>query len=449
MATARTVTIAPKLPANEEAESAVIGSIMLSNQVMDQAAILKAEDFSDVRNAEIFGVMVEMFDGGEPIDIVTLSAKLGKNLEKVGGVQRIAKFTSGLPKTSNIGSYLKIVRRKAMMRRVIEIGAFMQEAVFAGEEESVAEQSAENLQDVLNDYADKAVLGRTSRTSKISSVKKMEEKKSMLRVHTGISDLDKYTGGFRAGELVTITASATGSGKTLFAQQIRTYSCGEGFHGIYFSGEMPAEELVGREMATETGIPHWKVRRPENLTKEEYSALVKNAMGGCDVCRIVDTELSIRGIRTACRRMKAAGQLSWAIIDYDELVDAPGKDEFAQQRIVIREAKRIAMTLDIPVFMISGIRKALDSKEAKKPMLERIYGSGAKSKHSSFVLFVDRQWVRELKGDETQARICILKSRSGKIGEVPAKFNLHTLRFEDAELEKPKDRDYTQEPEDS
>jgi len=113
----------------------------------------------------------------------------------------------------------------------------------------------------------------------------------------------------------------------------------------------------------------------------------------------------------------------------------PLVDEFDKQRAVIHCAKMLSVALWVPVIMISQLRKPLDAKEAKKPTLERLYGSGAKSKHSSFVLFVDREYVRELKGDETRARICILKARDGTLGEIPATFNLQTLRFQDETAE--------------
>ena len=422
------------LPHNAEAERAVLGAVLLDNAVMEEASLLREGDFFLESHRAVFRAMCVMHDVGEEIDLVTLHDHLSADdvLKKIGGIAYVAQLADGLPKASNISQYVEIVRRKALLRRVIAIADVAQQlAMEESEGEAIAEKAVQSLMDVAAEYIDKAQLGKTSKAAKISAIQQLEGRKSLLRINTGIEELDKLTGGFRSGELVAVTASETGAGKTLLAQQIRTNSCSNGFHGAYFTGEMPAEQLVSREMASETGVPHWKMRRPESLTKEEYSALVKNAGTSCEFCRIPDGELSLKNIRAACRRLKSEGKLSWAVIDYDELVEAPGKDEFAQQRNVIREAKRIAMTLEIPVFVISGIRKPLDSREAAKPMLSRIYGSGAKSKHSSFVLFVDRKYVRELKGSETDATIFILKSRDGRIGKIPVKFDLQTLRFED------------------
>lgn len=425
--------IAPALPSSVEAERAILGAIMLNNRAIEEAASLREEDFHQESHRKIFRAMLEMSGDSQPIDIVTLPDKLKSSgaLSEVGGVAYLAQLSSRMPRTANIGQYIKIVRGKFMLRRVIEISDLAQRLAFeAGEsEEEVVDQALQNFMELAVQCTSQEQFGKTSKSARVSFLQNLENKQNLLRVYTGIEELDNATGGFRSGELITITASVTGSGKTLFAEQLRVNACKGGLHGLYFSGEMPAEQLASRELATEAGVPHWKMRRPENLTSKDYEALIKSAGEDCEVCRIIDGDLSIRGIRLACRRAKSANNLSFAIIDYDELVDAPGKDEFAQQRIVIREAKRIAVTCEIPVFVISGIRKPLDKNDAKKPTLEKIYGSGAKSKHSSFVLFVDREYVRELKGDQTKARICILKARDGKVGEIPATFDLHTLRF--------------------
>jgi replicative DNA helicase len=118
------------------------------------------------------------------------------------------------------------------------------------------------------------------------------------------------------------------------------------------------------------------------------------------------------------------------IVDYDEPVDAPGDTEFDQQRYIVRAAKSLAMELACPVIVISQLRKALQGEDRKRPTLQRLYGSGAKAKHSSIVVYVDRPFVQKLSGDETQARIVIAKNRDGKVGAIEARFNLKTLRFE-------------------
>lgn len=238
-------------------------------------------------------------------------------------------------------------------------------------------------------------------------------------------------GGFRAGELVIVTAE-TGSGKTLLAQQTRARACRDGFHSLFCSGEMLAPHLKRRELAAVASVAPSKMRREDLLTTEDRHALIEAASHECKKCRILDGELDLARIRRAARKMKKQAGLDLVILDYDELIDAPGKDELEQQRNLVRAAKSLGMELRCAVILISQLRKPLSGEDAAKPTLQRIYGSGSKTKHASIVILADRQYVRELQGDETEAQIFILKNRDGRTGRIKATFDIRKLRFDDA-----------------
>ena len=119
------------------------------------------------------------------------------------------------------------------------------------------------------------------------------------------------------------------------------------------------------------------------------------------------------------------------VFDYDELIDAPGETELDQQRTLVRAAKSLGVELKCAVILISQLRKALNKEDAERPSLQRLYGTGAKAKHSTFVIFADRPWVREMQGDEKEAKLFILKSRDGKTGPISAVFDIRKLRFND------------------
>ena len=186
-------------------------------------------------------------------------------------------------------------------------------------------------------------------------------------------------------------------------------------------------------LASDAGVvPHWKLRQPEQISAAETRALIERAQYECEHCVILDGELSIERIRVAARQMKMRHGIGLVVLDYDELIDAPGKDEFDQQRSLVRGAKSIAIELECPALLISQLRKPMSGEDAKRPTLQRLYGSGAKAKHASTVIYVDREFVRELKPgmDETAARIVVVKNRDGRVGALEAKFNIKTLRFE-------------------
>lgn len=255
-----------------------------------------------------------------------------------------------------------------------------------------------------------------------------------VKIFTGVDKLDRLTGGFRERELITLTAD-TGVGKTLLASQIREASCRKGFHSLYCSAEMTAAHLKGRELAANANVSPIKMRREDLLTPEDWNALIDAASHECKHCKILDGELNLSRIRRAARRMKKTNGLDLIVFDYDELIDAPGETELDQQRTLVRAAKSLAVELECVVILISQLRKALNKEDAERPSLQRLYGTGAKAKHSSFVIFADRPWVREMQGDEKEAKLFILKSRDGRTGPVSAVFDIRKLRFTDAPKE--------------
>lgn len=423
------------LPSNLDAERSVLGAVLVENKALDEAAaVLKPADFMFPSNARIFESMTALSETNQPIDLITLVEELHRRelLESVGGAAYISALSDGMPKVSNVGHYAKLVREKSLLRRLIHTAHRFQALAFEQEAtaESILDSATQGIIELALEGAAPESDGKSYRDAAANLLNSFSEKTS-IRVMSGLSELDKCTGGFRETELATITAG-TGVGKTLLAQQIRRVACKAGLHSLYCSGEMTAEHLISRELATEAVVPHKFMRRPEVLGREEMAALTEAAVHECVKCKILDGELSLQRIRLAARRKKRSTGLDCLILDYDELIDAPGKNELDQQRNLIRGAKGIAVELRIPVIVISQLRKALDKDEAKKPSLDRIYGGGSKSKHSSFIIFVDREYVRELKGDETKGRVCILKARDGRVGEIPVTFNIQTLRFEDA-----------------
>jgi replicative DNA helicase len=205
-------------------------------------------------------------------------------------------------------------------------------------------------------------------------------------------------------------------------------ACHDGLHGLYCSGEMFAYHLASRGLATDADVPRWKMRRPEELNTDEKKLLGEAALRQCSTCTILDGELSTARIRIAARRKHRKGELQLIVIDYDELVDAPGANDLERQKNVVRAAKRMSMQLAVPVILVSQLNK--DLKEGEMITLDRLYGSGKKVKDASYVLYIDRPWVQKLEGDETAAKIIIMKARDGRMAVIPCNFNIKTLRHE-------------------
>jgi replicative DNA helicase len=174
---------------------------------------------------------------------------------------------------------------------------------------------------------------------------------------TGIDGVDRKAGGFLPGELI-ILAARTGHGKTLFAEQIRRHACQRGMHTLFAQGEMRHEQLAARELGPRAGVSSWHIRQPKFLTTEEFARLNQELQKECGACQILYGLLTIGRIGAAARRMKREGSLSLLIIDYDELVEAQGRDKLEQLASVTEGAWSIAVSLGIPVILISQLRKS-------------------------------------------------------------------------------------------
>ncbi|HVB85101.1 MAG TPA: replicative DNA helicase [Candidatus Dormibacteraeota bacterium] len=432
------------LPSNAEAERAVLAAILLGTKGRDVAFdLLAPEHFFVPQNQRIFRSLAKLREAGKCADALMLDDEIRRSgeLEAAGGSQYIMELIAGVPQVSNVEHYVRLVREKSLLRRVIYTATEIQQDAFssasAGE---LLDRVIEKLSELARTAEEQNDLGVTCRDAAAALLQSFDAQDS-VRIFTDVDELDRLTGGFRAGELVIFTAE-TGVGKTLLAQQTRRRSCRDGRHTLYCSGEMSAPHLISRELATEAGVEHWKMRRPERITPEETRALTEAASHECQRCRILDGELSVSRIRRVARQMKSRAGIDSVIVDYDELVEAPGKDEFEQQRNLVRSAKSLAMELKCPVILISQLRKSLQGEDRKRPNLQRLYGSGAKAKHSSIVIYVDREYVQELCGDETVARIVVVKNRDGKVGALDAFFNVKTLRFESVQTPQPEQPDW-------
>jgi replicative DNA helicase len=439
------VDIERPLPHSREAEVGILGAILVGNTeaapILDR---LTSADFFLAQHRQVFAAIQKLHESRKPIDLLSVHETLmhSGDLEAAGGIAYVAQLGDGVPRVSSLEYYAQTVKAYAVRRTILYQFAALYEAGFAtGEsEDALLDRGIEALSEIARDRDADRDFGIPYRNAAATLLQEFDANEG-VRIFTDIDELDRLTGGFRAGELVLFTAE-TGVGKTLLAQQTRRRSCREARHTLFCSGEMRASHLVSREIATQAGLEHWKMRRPERITPEEMRTLTEAAAHECQACRILDGELSMARIRRVARQMKAATGIDLVIVDYDELVEAPGKDEFEQQRYIVRAGKSLAMELGIPVIVISQLRKSLQGEDRKKPTLQRLYGSGAKAKHSSIVIYVDRPFVQELSGDETEARIVIAKNRDGKVGAIEARFNVKTLRFESLPKSQPEQPDW-------
>jgi len=415
---------------NVEAERGALACIFLDNSNLSKGReIVRAEDFLLPGHRLIYEAILAVSDRGMVVDYLTVMDELNseEKLEAAGGIEYLSALPEGFPRLSVSERYFEIVREKAVARSLrAKMSALLENESLPASQ--IIDGMSEELNRAQGLLADAVSDEKSRRDASVNLLQSLDEKP--IRVFSGVASIDEMTGGFLPGELAVLTAE-TGVGKTIFAQQISRHSCEHDLVSLYCSGEMTAEQLVSRELAAAAQVKPGKMRHPHTITPDETDRLVDVAARACTRCKILDVNLTTQKIARTARRMKAKDRLDLVVIDYDELVEAEGKDDLEVQQNVVRFSKALAMEHRLVVILVSQLRKSLDERDRKRPSIQRIYGSGAKSKHPSVILYVDRPFQRELQGRETDASIAVLKNRNGRMGMVKCKFNLDTLRFED------------------
>jgi replicative DNA helicase len=423
------------LPHDDLMERAVLGAVLAGHpQSSELLDTLRPEDFFNAWHRKIVGSILSLCVAGSRPDLLAVHDELTRKgeIEAAGGIAYIASLCDGIAIKSDVLYVLRRLRRMAAFRQTVHLAENIKQLAIeqVGSAESLLDSAVEKFSGLARDLESTEDDG-TPYFDSATEALSVARQGARLKIYTDIDKLDQWTGGFREGELVVLTAE-TGTGKSLLAAQIRARACRDNYHALFCSGEMSKAHLASRELASVSGVTPIKMRRDDLLTEEDFEALVTAASHQCKKCRILDGELSLSRIRRAARKMKARTGLELLILDYDELIEAEGKTEFEQQRVIARAAKSLAIELKCVVILISQLRKTTAGEDAGRPTLQRLYGNAAKQKFASFIILADRPYVRELEGDEKEAELQLLKSRDGKTGRIKATFDIKTLRFEEA-----------------
>lgn len=420
-----------------ELEKQVLGAIIGEHKQSFEAIDgLTEQDFFHVQYRQIFKIVRVLAEKGESIGLVSVYDEAQRIEDLQGGdlFQYLGGLGNDVHRATDILYAVKKLRELSVARNATVLFESLQTLLQRGngEPQQIIQSAIEKLSELARSGDELADQGVTYFEAARQALESIGQEKS-IKIYSDVDGLDRIIGGFRPGELVIVTAE-TGSGKTLFAQQTRARACRDGYVSLFCSGEMWARELMKRELTALANVSPDKMRIDERLTRQDMQDLIEAASHQCNKCRILDGELEIRQIRRVARARKARTGLDFLILDYDELIEAPGQDENEQLRNVVRTAKSIAMELNCAVMLISQLRKESGQNESDKPdtrppSLSSLYSTGAKIKHSHIVLHIRQKWVENLVGDEKDAVIWITKNRTGPKGYLPARFNIRTLRF--------------------
>ena len=424
-------------PHDLEAEKAVIGAMLVSEMAASAVAErLTAEDFYSEVHRIIYGAMTRLYARGEPIDQLTLTNELRSigEFDKVGGRAYVFQIVESVPTAANAARYADIVRGKALLRDIIDVGSRITEDAF-GEPEDVSKAL---------DAAEQLIYGVSNRTLRehlapvselapgaLEMIQRLYEAEGEVTgVETGFEDLDRLTTGFHKSDLV-ILAARPAMGKTALALNAIWYAAGQkGMPVAIFSLEMSKEQLVQRLISQITRIPA-QALRSGNVKAEDWPKLVR---GVAEVSRapvwIDDTAgVTLMEIRAKVRRLssqlKARGEppLALVVVDYLQLMigGQGNRSENRQQEIaeISRGLKVLARDLNVPVLAIAQLSRAVEQRHDKRPLLSDLRDSGAIEQDADMVMFLYRdEYYNSDSDDKGIAEIIVGKHRNGPTGKV-------------------------------
>jgi replicative DNA helicase len=260
------VGIERPLPSSHETERAILGAILVESAaagpVIDRLAV---DDFDHTGHRQIFAAARFLSEAGKPTDLLAIFDELQRTakIEAAGGIAYVAQLGDSVPRGQNLDYHARTLKTLTARRALARAAFGLYEAAFDAAEssEQLLDSGIEKLSEIARGLEADRDCGTTYRDAASALLGEFDSGEG-VRIFSDVDDLDRLTGGFRAGELVIFTAE-TGVGKTLLAQQTRRRSCRDGRHTLFCSGEMRAQHLISRELATEADVEHWKMRRPE------------------------------------------------------------------------------------------------------------------------------------------------------------------------------------------
>ncbi len=431
-------------PHHLEAEMAVLGGILLDKEALPKALeILSPEDFYKESHRMIFQGLLELFERNEPPDIVTLSNVLRtrNQLEAVGGMEYLTLVADQVPSSANIAYYARIVREKAILRRLIRKGSEIVEECYGDQIdlEEFLDEVERGIFQIAEDRVRKSYFPMKDIVkASFETIEKLYERKALITgVPSGFVDLDTLTAGFQASDLIVVAARPS-MGKTALCLDIARHAAVVADIPVaFFSLEMSKEQIAMRLLCAEAKVDGSKLRR--GFLKESDWPKLTTAAGVLSESPIFvdDTpDLSVLELRAKARRLKAEKNIGLVILDYLQLMRGRHGVERREQEIseISRSLKALAKELNVPVIALSQLNRRVEERGDKMPQLSDLRESGAIEQDADVILFIYRDEVYNRSPDNPKkgiAEIIVGKQRNGPMGRVKLAFLEPFATFED------------------
>ena len=417
------------MPSHPESERSVLGAMLKSREsALIAIENLRADDFYDPANREIYSAMQAMAAVSRPIDLVTVDEELTRRgkLDAVGGGSYLIELIQSVPTTANIMAYIRIVDEKSTLRKLITAAEKIAQDCYAGQLET---------QEIL-EGAEKAIYDITMRKGgeelepiQPILIRTFEKIEQLFKSHgkvdgvdTGYPDLDDMLTGFHAGELILV-AGRPAMGKTSIGMNfIENAAIRLHKKAAVFSLEMPAEQLAMRMLCTEAKVNMQNVRRGQ-IDDEEWGKLADamTLIGPSSIHIDTTPGITVPEVRSKARRLQLEHGLDIIMIDYLSLMTATGRFGSRQEEVsqISRTLKGLALELGVPVIALQQLSRAPTGRANHRPQLSDIRESGAIEQDADVVMFIHREdYYDPDTADKGIAELIIAKQRNGALGTV-------------------------------
>ena len=417
------------LPHSSEAEQSVIGSmIMDKDAIITASEIVTGEDFYEQRYSVLYDAMIELFNEGKPVDLITLSNKLKEKdvPPEICSLEFIRDLITAVPTSANVKHYASIVKEKSTLRQLIKVTEGITNQCYLDKDkvETILEETEKKVFDILQkrNTGDFVSIKDVVFHSLESIEAAAKNKGSVTGIATGFYDLDYKTAGLQPSDLILIAARPS-MGKTAFALNIAEHvALRSNVTTAIFSLEMSKDQLVKRILSMHSKVDSQAIRSGD-LSDEEWLKLVESARTIGNSNLIIDdtSSISVGELRSKCRKFKLEHNLGLVIIDYLQLMSGSKKSESRQQEIseISRSLKALAREINAPVIALSQLSRAVEQRPDKRPMLSDLRESGAIEQDADVVMFIYRDDYYNHDSEEAGiSEIIIGKQRNGPTGTV-------------------------------
>lgn len=442
-----------KVPFSDEAESYILGSIMLDvNLAEEYCGMLTVDDFYLESNKKIFTAVRSLYENRRSIDVSTVIEKLKalNTYEAIGGQTRLFEIVDSVPSSVSSGVYIEILKEKRLRRELLYRSQDIARRVLDGKEElgDLLASSEKTITEIVNKQnvtPIKKIGVATEKVFELIEKNKNSEEGELTGLDTGFEELNQYTYGFQPGELI-ILAARPGVGKSAFALNVAQKMANKTKkHVAFFSLEMSMEQLTMRILSTLSNVKLGKIRTGKMSESEMARLLIaKTVTDDLNIYLDETTTNRFEDVKVKCRKLKREGHLDFVVIDYLQLLTISGKaNRYEEVTALSRNLKLLARELEVPVLALSQLSRDVEKRKKEDgirvPVLSDLRESGSIEQDADMVLFLHREGNNgedvTKKFTNAKTQLIIAKNRQGMTGSFDLIFRGEYSSFESKQKE--------------